>query len=154
MRGSTRYCVAISTTSTRYQSMGLAPLLGGASPTIYIQVHPTAVVKFHALVLKQLALALCSATGAQANLALRIDHALPGDIVRTGSHGATHPAGAPGGVIAGVHALGRGDEGSNLPVGGDLPFGDLADHLPNLAAILCLIRRREEFHGKIGRAHV
>jgi hypothetical protein len=86
--------------SNPLKQFGLDVVCICGEPAVNFEVHPAAIVKLDAFIDEELALVSSTSLLAHADLALRIDDALPGDVVALDpSHGIAHfTGGAPGEV--------------------------------------------------------
>jgi hypothetical protein len=100
------------------------------------------VVKDHAFSFEELALVSATSARAEADLPLRVDDALPGDVLRAICHSSSHPTGAEGQVGLRVHPGRRGQKASYATIGGDFPGRNLADKSPDLVIELIALGGR------------
>src|ERR687898_173926 len=114
-------------------------------PPIFFHIH-FIFYEFHSLLLEQGALSL--RTRPLADLSLRVDDALPGHIIRAGSHGTAHPARTESLVAVKLHTYGWRDHQCNLPIACHFAARDLPDQGPHLFVIRLLVGRGGISHGK------
>src|SRR5918993_6108514 len=113
-------------------------LFTGTFPPIFFHVH-FILYEFNTLLLEQGTLSL--RTWPLADLSLRVDDALPGHIIRAGSHRAAHPARTESLVAVKIHTYGWRDHQCDLPIACHLAARNLPDQGPHLFVIRLLVGR-------------
>jgi len=121
------------------QPMRFQPFLWWTSPAILLEIYSSAVIEFNTLVLQQFTLLTGSWT--RTDHTLGVDHTLPGDVVRAGSHRPSHPARSKSQVALRIHACRRWDHGCYPAVSCHPAERYLADNLPDQQFVCSWIMR-------------